>query len=191
MASFSSTRSTATCAPTATAVSPVTAARYRLPFLDRLVRVPDWLSSGVRPAQEAKWVPEGNRLMSGRSRPGRPGRCAGPSRASTRSGRAVLRRAEQQLDHLGQRGDLGGQPVDALQHHRQQRGVVARRRTPRRNPVERPACGQPVGGGRCPPIGSWRARRADPSGSVIFDPLNGRFPGSAGLTKALVERLDT
>jgi hypothetical protein len=29
------------------------------------LRLPDWLSSGVRPAQEARWAPVGNRLMSG------------------------------------------------------------------------------------------------------------------------------
>ena len=42
------------------------AARYRLPFLDLAlpVRLPDWLSSGVRPAQEARCAPVGNLLMS-------------------------------------------------------------------------------------------------------------------------------
>ena len=45
--------------PAAMAVSPVTAARYRLPFLDlaRPVRLPDWLSSGVFPAQEDRCPP--------------------------------------------------------------------------------------------------------------------------------------
>lgn len=42
--------------PAATAVSPVIAPRYRLPFLCRAcpARLPDWCSSGVRPAQEAR-----------------------------------------------------------------------------------------------------------------------------------------
>ncbi len=42
------------------------AGQYRLPFLAlaRPVRLPDWLSSGVRPAQEARCAGVGNLAMS-------------------------------------------------------------------------------------------------------------------------------
>jgi hypothetical protein len=52
--------------PAATAVSPVMPARYRLPFLAlaRPLRTPDWWSTGVRLAQEARYAPVGNRVMS-------------------------------------------------------------------------------------------------------------------------------
>src|SRR5215472_12339243 len=53
--------------PAATAVSPVTAPRYRLPFLAvaRPARLPDWWSSGARPAQEERCAPVGNLRMPG------------------------------------------------------------------------------------------------------------------------------
>ena len=52
--------------PAATAVSPVIAPRYLLPLLCLAcpARLPDCLSSGVRPAQEARWAGVGNRVMS-------------------------------------------------------------------------------------------------------------------------------
>jgi hypothetical protein len=52
--------------PAAAAVSPVMPARYRLPFLAlaRPLRAPGWWSTGVRLAQEARYAPAGNRVMS-------------------------------------------------------------------------------------------------------------------------------
>ena len=52
--------------PAATAVSPVMAPRYRLPFLAlaRPARLPDWWSWGARPAQETRCGPVRNLLMS-------------------------------------------------------------------------------------------------------------------------------
>ena len=53
--------------PAEMAVSPVAAATYLLPFLcrERPWRLPDWWSSGARPARETRWPPVGNLLMSG------------------------------------------------------------------------------------------------------------------------------
>ena len=59
----------------------------------------------------------------GRSRRERPGRSDGPSRASTRPGRAVPPRREQAFDHPGELGDLPVYPVNAGEHRGQQGGV--------------------------------------------------------------------
>src|SRR5258705_10222253 len=52
--------------PAATAVSPVTAPRYRLPFfaLARPLRLPDWWACGARPAQETRGGPVRDLLIS-------------------------------------------------------------------------------------------------------------------------------
>ena len=50
----------------AIAVSPSVPGSHRLPFSDfaRRVQVPDWSSAGLRPAQEDRWAPDGNRVLS-------------------------------------------------------------------------------------------------------------------------------
>src|SRR3984893_901371 len=113
--------------PAATAVSPVMAPRYRLPFLAlaRPLRLPDWWSCGARPAQEDRCAPLGNLLMSEpvsataswaarRPQPGIDSACCSCSsyRASSRSITAV--RSSMSADS----------PVDARQHLGQQRGML-------------------------------------------------------------------
>src|SRR5690349_15941265 len=112
--------------PAATAVSPRTAPRYRLPFLAlaRPLPLPDWWSCGARPPQQTRCGPVRNLVMptpvsataSWAARRPQPGTGLG-------LGQLLLVRGQQLLDHLGQVLDAGGQPVDARQHLGQQGGV--------------------------------------------------------------------
>src|SRR5437773_3333128 len=105
--------------PAATAVSPVMAPGYRLPFLAlaRPARLPDWWSSGARPAQEDRCAPVRNLLISTPvpAMASCAARCP-PAGHRLGLGQLLLIRGQQPLDHLGQVLDVGGQPVDARQH---------------------------------------------------------------------------
>ena len=105
----------------------MTAARYRLPFLDlaRPVRLPDWLSSGVLPAQEDRWPPvaEAGHVDAGLG-DGVLGGAAAPAGHRLGLLQLFLVRGQQPFDHRGQLVDLGVDPVDAGQHGGQQGGVL-------------------------------------------------------------------
>jgi hypothetical protein len=103
------------------------AARYRLPFLDfdRPFRLPDWLSSGVRPAQGGQ--------VRGRGEPahvrtgfgdGVLGGAAPPPGHGFSLLELFLIGGQQPLDRLSQPGCLSTELVDARQHDLEQRGVV-------------------------------------------------------------------
>ena len=111
----------------ATAVSPVTPARYRLLFLAlaRPLRAPDWWSTGVRLAQETRYAPVGNRVMSAPVS-ARASWAARRPPAGHRLGLLQLffERGQQPFDHRGELVDVGGEPVDAGQHRGEQGGVL-------------------------------------------------------------------
>ena len=88
------------------------------------MRLPDWLSSGVFPAQEDRCPPVrkrhvdaglGDRVLGGAAAP-----------AGHRLGllELFLPGAQQPLDRLGQPGDPGVDLVDPVEHGPQQRGVL-------------------------------------------------------------------